>query len=110
MGAAPFLRDRPIKEGQVGARAAGAVGEEQVVSKSVVLIDGLLDASKPQRRYLRRLPPRRRERTGAINSLPRQAIDVSIPACRIRQIDPCEIKAAAAWLRAAFPQHRNQIS
>lgn len=48
MRPAPLARDRPVEERQIRARAARAIGEEQMVSRGVVLVDGLLDTPESQ--------------------------------------------------------------
>jgi len=42
LGAAPFWPDRPIEEGEVGARAGEAISVEQVVGADIILVDRLL--------------------------------------------------------------------
>src|SRR3546814_6793887 len=49
MRAAPLARHGPVEEGQVGAGAARAISEEQVIGGRVVLVHGFLDPPQPQR-------------------------------------------------------------
>src|SRR3546814_9711059 len=49
MRAAPLARHGPVEEGQVGAGAARAIIEEQVIGGRVVLVHGFLDPPQPQR-------------------------------------------------------------
>lgn len=49
--AALLASDRPVEEGEIGARCGFAIGIEEVVGRGVVLVHGLLD--QPQTQHLR---------------------------------------------------------
>ena len=46
--AAPFWCYRPVEKGQVRTRTARAIGEEQVIRRCIILVDGHLDAPQPE--------------------------------------------------------------
>src|SRR5581483_1067756 len=48
MGAAALPADGPVEEGQVAAGTGQPVGIKQVVSRDVVLVDGLLDQAEAE--------------------------------------------------------------
>ncbi len=47
--AAPFTMDGPIEKGNVSPRRCQPIGIEQMICAGVILIDGFLDKSKPER-------------------------------------------------------------